>query len=72
MGGSLAIVGATAFADAFAKHPGDYEAALQEYKDNLRPFVNDVQEHAVNFGLEMFLPNPEEALERRNAHFRIS
>jgi 2-polyprenyl-6-methoxyphenol hydroxylase-like FAD-dependent oxidoreductase len=72
MGGSLAIVGATALADAFAKHPGEYEAAFQDYEENLRPFVNDVQEQAVNFGLEMFLPSSEEALERRNARFRIS
>jgi 2-polyprenyl-6-methoxyphenol hydroxylase-like FAD-dependent oxidoreductase len=71
MGGSLAIVGATALADAFQKHPGDFEAAFQEYNDSLRPFVEDVQAQAVNFGLEMFLPSSEEALERRNAQFRV-
>ena len=71
MGGSLAIVGATALVDAFQKHPGSFEAAFREYNDSLRPFVEDVQAQAVNFGLEMFVPRSEEALQRRNAHFNI-
>ncbi len=72
MGGSLAIVGATALADAFQKHPEDFELAFQEYNDSLRPLVEDVQAQAVNFGLEMFLPRSEEALQRRNTQFSIS
>jgi len=71
MGGSLAIVGATALADAFQKHHGNFETAFQEYNVSLRPFVEDVQAQAVNFGLEMFVPRSEEALQRRNAHFNI-
>lgn len=71
MGGSLAIVGATALADAFQKHPGNFEAAFQEYNDSLRPFVEDVQAQAVSFGLEMFVPKTEEALQRRNAQLSI-
>ncbi len=71
MGGSLAIVGATALADAFQKHPGNFAMAFQEYNDSLRPFVEDVQAQAVAFGLEMFVPKSEEALQRRNAHFKI-
>ena len=71
MGGSLAIVGATALADAFQKHPGDFVTAFQEYNDSLRPFVEEVQAQAVSFGLEMFVPRTEEALQRRNAHFSI-
>ena len=69
MGGSLAIVGATALADAFQKHPGNFEMAFQEYNNSLRPFVEDVQAQAVNFGLEMFIPRSEEAIQRRNAQF---
>ena len=69
MGGSLAIIGATALADAFTKHPKDLEAAFQEYNDSLRPFVEDVQAKAVNFGLEMFVPRSEEAIQKRNAQF---
>jgi 2-polyprenyl-6-methoxyphenol hydroxylase-like FAD-dependent oxidoreductase len=72
MGGSLAIIGATALADAFTKHAGDIEAAFQEYNDSLRPFVEDVQAQAVNFGLEMFVPRSEEAIQRRNAQLGLS
>jgi 2-polyprenyl-6-methoxyphenol hydroxylase-like FAD-dependent oxidoreductase len=71
MGGSLAIVGATALADAFQKHPGNFEKAFQEYNDSLRSFVEEVQAQAVNFGLEMFVPRSEEALQRRNASFSL-
>ena len=71
MGGSLAIVGATALADAFQKHPENSEKAFQEYNDGLRPFVEEVQAQAVNFGLEMFVPKSGEALQRRNAQFSI-
>jgi hypothetical protein len=69
MGGSLAIVGATAPADAFQKHHGNFETAFQEHSDSLRPFVEDVQAKAINFGLDMFVPRSEEALQRRNEHF---
>jgi 2-polyprenyl-6-methoxyphenol hydroxylase-like FAD-dependent oxidoreductase len=71
MGGSLAIVGATAMADAFQKHPEDFEAAFLEYNDSLRPFVEDVQANAVNFGLKMFVPKSDEALRIRNAQFNM-
>jgi 2-polyprenyl-6-methoxyphenol hydroxylase-like FAD-dependent oxidoreductase len=71
MGGSLAIIGATALADALAKHPADFDAAFQEYNDSLRPFVEDVQVQAVNFGLEMFVPSSAEALQKRNSLFGL-
>jgi len=71
MGGSLAIVGATALADAFEKHHGNFEKAFQEYNDSLRPFVEEVQARAVNFGMDMFVPRSAEALQRRNAQFNI-
>ena len=69
MGGSLAIVGAAALADAFQKYPGDYEAAFEEYNDSLRPFIDEVQAQAVEFGLQTFAPRSEEAIRARNAHF---
>ena len=72
LGGSLAIIGATALADAFTKYPEDYAMAFQEYNDSLRPFVEDVQAQAVNFGLEMFVPRSEEALRKRNAQFGLA
>jgi len=67
MGGSLAIVGASALGDAFQKHPGSFEAAFREYDESLRPFIEEVQKQAVNFGLNLFVPRTEEALRRRNA-----
>jgi 2-polyprenyl-6-methoxyphenol hydroxylase-like FAD-dependent oxidoreductase len=69
MGGSLAIVGATALADAFQKHPTNIQTAFQEYDRSLRPFVENVQAQAIQFGLETFVPVSEEALQRRNARF---
>jgi 2-polyprenyl-6-methoxyphenol hydroxylase-like FAD-dependent oxidoreductase len=69
MGGSLAIVGATALADAFQKHPDNFEAAFQEYNDSLRPFIENVQADAIEFGLETFAPRSEEAIRARNARF---
>jgi 2-polyprenyl-6-methoxyphenol hydroxylase-like FAD-dependent oxidoreductase len=72
MGGSLAIIGATALADAFAKHPADLDSAFRAYNDSLRPFVEDVQAQAVNFGLEMFVPASEEAIQKRNAQLGLA
>lgn len=72
MGGSLAIVGATALADAFRKHDGNVEEAFQEYDRSLRPFVEKVQADAIDFGLEMFAPRTEEAIRERNARFASS
>jgi 2-polyprenyl-6-methoxyphenol hydroxylase-like FAD-dependent oxidoreductase len=71
MGGSLAIVGATALADALQKHPDNFEAAFQEYNDSLRPFIEKVQADAIEFGLETFAPRSEEAIRARNARFGL-
>lgn len=65
MGGSLAIIGATALADAFAKHNGDYESAFNEYNKQLRPFIEKVQTEA-EATLEFLLPGTEEAIRERN------
>jgi 2-polyprenyl-6-methoxyphenol hydroxylase-like FAD-dependent oxidoreductase len=66
-GGSLAIDGATALADAFQKHPGDFERAFKEYDESFRPFIEEVQADAVRFGLEGLCPRTEEAIRKRNA-----
>nr|WP_068888650.1 FAD-dependent monooxygenase [Pedobacter panaciterrae] len=65
MGGSLAIIGATALADALAKHNGNYELAFNDYNKELRPFIEEVQEEAVRM-LEYLLPRTEEAIRKRN------
>lgn len=66
MGGSLAINGAAALADAFQNHNGNFELAFPEYNAKFRPFIEEVQASAVNFGLEMLIPRTEEAIRKRN------
>jgi 2-polyprenyl-6-methoxyphenol hydroxylase-like FAD-dependent oxidoreductase len=66
MGGSLAIVGAAALADAFEHNAGNWELAFQDYNRSLRPFVEEVQENAIRFGLDMLFPETEEAILERN------
>jgi len=67
MGGSLAIDGAAALADAMREHPGDFERAFRDYDDKFRPFIDEVQAEAVRTGLEMLVPRTEEAIRARNA-----
>lgn len=64
MGGSLAIIGATALTDAFANNNADFELAFVNYNNDLRPFVEEVQESAVGM-LEFLLPRTEDAIRRQ-------
>jgi len=66
MGASIALAGATALADALQQHNGNFEAAYQEYNKNLRPFIEEVQQAAIQFGLDSFVPRTEEAIRKRN------
>lgn len=66
MGGSLAIDGAAALADAFQKYQDNFELAFQEYNKSFRPFIDQVQSDAAKFGLEMLVPRTEEAINKRN------
>ena len=72
MGGSMAILGAAALADALQKHPGDFTTAFQEYDESFRPIVDGIQAQAVEVGLEMFMPRSEEAIRRRNMQLGLS
>lgn len=65
-GGSLAIDGAAALADAFQKCQGNFELAFLEYNESFRPFVGEVQTSAVKFGLDLLIPRTEEAIRKRN------
>jgi len=65
-GGSLAIDGAAALADAFQKCHGDFELAFQEYNSSFRPFIEEVQAGVVAFGLDVLIPRTEEAIIKRN------
>lgn len=64
MGGSLAIIGATALADAFEKHNGNFELAFEEYNKGLRPFIEEVQAGAVEM-LDKLLPRTDEEIQLR-------
>ncbi|GGJ23003.1 FAD-dependent monooxygenase [Paenibacillus hunanensis] len=64
MGGSLAIGGAAALADALEKSDGDVTLAFQAYDESFRPFIEDVQAQAammVNF----LILQTEEAIRAR-------
>jgi 2-polyprenyl-6-methoxyphenol hydroxylase-like FAD-dependent oxidoreductase len=65
MGGSLAIIGAAALADAFQKHHGNFELAFQDYNESFRPFIEEVQANAVNT-LDVLIPKTEESIRKRN------
>ncbi|HEY4244619.1 MAG TPA: FAD-dependent monooxygenase [Kofleriaceae bacterium] len=67
MGGSLALDGAAALADAMRAHGDDFTAAFRAYDAALRPFVEEVQAEAVRTGLETLVPRTEEAIRARNA-----
>jgi 2-polyprenyl-6-methoxyphenol hydroxylase-like FAD-dependent oxidoreductase len=72
MGGSMAILGAAALADALTIYPDDIQRAFRHYDEAFRPVVEEIQINAVEFGLKMFAPNSEEALRERNAQLSAS
>lgn len=67
MGASLSMNGAAAVADALKKHNGNFEIAFQEYNQQLRPFIEEVQATAELNVKENFIPRTEEAIRKRNA-----
>ena len=67
MGGSIAIDGAAALADAMRSSDWDHERAFRAYDASLRPFIQEVQAEAVRTGLELLVPRTEEAIRARNA-----
>ena len=67
MGGSLALDGAAALADAMRQHDGDFEQAFRDYNERFRPFIDQVQAEAVRVGLETLVPRTEAAIVARNA-----
>lgn len=66
MGGSLAVEGAAALADALGKHNGNFELAFRDYNNNLRPFIEEVQAEAAYNVKEKFVLATEEAIRKRN------
>jgi 2-polyprenyl-6-methoxyphenol hydroxylase-like FAD-dependent oxidoreductase len=63
MGGSLAIIGAGALADALGKY--DYPVAFDAYEKGLRPFIDEVQAGAVQM-LAHLIPRTAEEIHQRN------
>ena len=66
MGGSLAVEGAAALADALEKHNGNFEWAFRDYNNNLHPFIEEVQAKAAYNVKEKFVLTTEEAICKRN------
>ena len=66
-GGSLAIDGAAALGDAFAQFPNEFARAFQAYEEAFRPFIEDVQDKVVSFGVAFLIPRTEEAIRERNS-----
>ena len=67
MGGSVAILGATALHDAFVTTGGDIEAAFAEYEQSFRPTAEKIQTETEQIGLPMIFPDTADAIEARNA-----
>nr|WP_293844041.1 FAD-dependent monooxygenase [uncultured Arsenicibacter sp.] len=67
MGGSLAMSGAAALADALRQHNGDYEVAFAYYNETFRLFIDSVQAEARKNLSTVFLPETEEAVQKSNA-----
>jgi 2-polyprenyl-6-methoxyphenol hydroxylase-like FAD-dependent oxidoreductase len=64
-GGSVAIDGAAALADAFEKSNGDYALAFKEYNTSFRPFIEEIQAGVVEYGLDVLIPRTQEAILQR-------
>jgi 2-polyprenyl-6-methoxyphenol hydroxylase-like FAD-dependent oxidoreductase len=67
MGGSLALDGAAALADALHAAGGDHVRAFCAYDETFRPFIEQVQAEAVRVGLETLVPRTEAAIRQRNS-----
>lgn len=65
-GGSLAIDGAAALADAFLKCNGNYTLAFKEYNHSFRPFIEEIQAEVLNVGVEALIPRTSAAIIKRN------
>jgi 2-polyprenyl-6-methoxyphenol hydroxylase-like FAD-dependent oxidoreductase len=67
MGGSLAIIGATALHDAFLAADGNVERAFVEYERALQPIVEEIQHNAEHIGVNSYFPATDEQIRARNS-----
>jgi 2-polyprenyl-6-methoxyphenol hydroxylase-like FAD-dependent oxidoreductase len=70
-GGSLAMLGAAAVADALLKHNGNHEIAFREYENNLRPLIEDVQLIAEENVKTNFVLKTAEEIHKRNTETKV-
>ena len=70
-GGSLAMQGAAAVADALLKHNGNHELAFPEYDRNLRPSIEDIQAVAEENVKTHFVLKTEEEIRKRNTEAKL-
>jgi 2-polyprenyl-6-methoxyphenol hydroxylase-like FAD-dependent oxidoreductase len=70
MGGSMAIIGAGRIAEALERHGTDYDAAFQEYHDQLHAFVDQVQERAASDGMATIFPADDAEITERDRRLR--
>lgn len=66
-GGSLAIDGAAALGEAMASADGDYVLAFQQYDEQFRPFIEQIQADAARTVHESLIPRTDEDIRARNA-----
>lgn len=66
LGGSLAVQGAAALAEALEKHGENHETAFAAYNKNFRPFIEAVQAEAEWTIREHLIPMTAEAISKRN------
>ncbi|WP_342644811.1 FAD-dependent monooxygenase [Mucilaginibacter sp. CSA2-8R] len=66
IGGSLAIIGAAALADALAQHPDNHAAAFNQYQQSFSPVVDEVQLNAATMLQQYLIPPTHEAIRKRN------
>lgn len=66
MGGSLAIIGATALHDALRDAGDDVEQAFAGYERALRPVVEAVQHDAEHIGVSSYFPATADQIDARN------
>ncbi|WP_420152570.1 FAD-dependent monooxygenase [Siphonobacter sp.] len=65
-GGTLAMMGGGALADALEKHNGDYQIAFDAYNQGLRSFVEEVQAEAKENVTKYLVPRTHEGIRERN------
>jgi hypothetical protein len=62
----LAVEGAAILTDALAKHNGNFESAFRDYNNDLRPFIEEIQDEAAYNVKEKSVLATEEAIRKRN------